>query len=170
MTWRPAVPKSVQVEVFFRDRCLCHIRRRPVVFAMTFKPLSEVLGLELPDVPIAMYHPNWRRDKAPLLDELGATVHHIQAYAAGGPHEAENFAAAGNRCYTRKGDPDKAAFLDPSLPQPLTANTTSGKMTPTASVPRAPFTVPPHEKCPGAMPHLSLVYGAQEAAEARAAW
>ena len=70
MTGRPAVPKSVQVEVFFRDRWLCHICRRPVVFAMTFKLLSEVLGLELPHVPIAMYHKNWPRDKAPLLDEL----------------------------------------------------------------------------------------------------
>jgi len=70
MGGRPAVPKSVQVEVFFQDRWLCHICRRPVVFAMTFKLLSEVLGLELPGVPIAIAEARPGRDADDAVNDI----------------------------------------------------------------------------------------------------
>jgi hypothetical protein len=53
--------------------------------------------------PLAYFQPNWRRDAAPLLDELGASVDHVEAHALGGSSEIENLATICARCNARKG-------------------------------------------------------------------
>ena len=88
---RTPVPKDDQVKVFFRDGWLCSWCRRPTVFPLTLKLLSETVNSQLPGVPIAMWNNNWRRDKAPLLDELGACIDHREAFSAGGAHDISNF-------------------------------------------------------------------------------
>jgi hypothetical protein len=52
--------------------------------------------------PLAYYHQRWTRDGAPLLDELGAVIDHIEAFSTGGTDKKENFATACNKCNTRK--------------------------------------------------------------------
>jgi 5-methylcytosine-specific restriction endonuclease McrA len=52
---------------------------------------------------LAYYDPNWRRDAAPLLDELGASVDHVEAHARGGPSEIGNLATICGKCNVRKG-------------------------------------------------------------------
>lgn len=52
--------------------------------------------------PLSYYHQRWTRDDAPLLDELGAVIDHIEAFSTGGPDCKENFATACNKCNTRK--------------------------------------------------------------------
>jgi len=115
-TSRPSVPRSVQVDVYYRERWLCHLCRRPVVFPLTFKLLSELVESELPDVPVALFNQNWRRDKAPLLDELGACVDHVEAYATGGAHNVSNFATACGRCNARKSARTKDEYLEAASP------------------------------------------------------
>jgi 5-methylcytosine-specific restriction endonuclease McrA len=99
---RTPVPKDDQVKVFFRDGWLCSWCRRPTVFPLTFKLLSETVNSQLPGVPIAMWNNNWRRDKAPLLDELGACIDHREAFSAGGAHDISNFTTSCGKCNTRK--------------------------------------------------------------------
>lgn len=52
--------------------------------------------------PLAYHDARWRRDKAPLLDELGAVIDHVEAHSRGGVADADNFATACNKCNTRK--------------------------------------------------------------------
>ena len=100
---RTSIPYRVQVEVFFRDGWLCSHCRRPTVFHPALKLLAETVGASLPDHPLAYWHPNWRRDVAPLLDELGASIDHVEALAKGGAHDISNFATICARCNARKG-------------------------------------------------------------------
>jgi len=48
------------------------------------------------------YHPHWKRDKAPLLDELGATVDHVHAVSSGGINSLENYLTACSKCNLKK--------------------------------------------------------------------
>jgi 5-methylcytosine-specific restriction endonuclease McrA len=100
---RVPIPHAVQVEVFFRDGWLCSHCRRPTVFHLALKLLAELIAPSLPGHAVAYWHPNWRRDAAPLLDELGASVDHIEAFAKGGAHDVTNFATICSRCNARKG-------------------------------------------------------------------
>ncbi len=52
--------------------------------------------------PLSYYQAHWTRDGAPLLDELGAVIDHIEAFSAGGAHSMENFATACNKCNGQK--------------------------------------------------------------------
>jgi hypothetical protein len=54
--------------------------------------------------PLAYFHPRWRRDAAPLLDELGASVDHVEAHALGGSSEINNLATICAKCNVRKGE------------------------------------------------------------------
>ena len=54
------------------------------------------------------YHAHWTRQGAPLLDELGAVIDHIEAVSVGGANGIENLATACNKCNGRK----SAATLD----------------------------------------------------------
>src|SRR5207248_104815 len=108
---RPPVPYALAVRVFFRDGWLCSHCRRPTVFPPALKFLSERVAAELPSVPLAYWDERWRRDRSPLLDELGASVDHIQAFALGGAHEESNFATICAKCNARKGTRSRAAHV-----------------------------------------------------------
>jgi len=113
---RPSIPEAVKVEVFFRDHWLCYLCRRPTVFPMAFKLLSEVVESELPGVPLAFYHPHWRRDQSPLLDELGVEVDHVHAFSKDGADDIANFATVCVKCNTRKSARSKDTYLEESNP------------------------------------------------------
>lgn len=113
---RLPVPRATQVGVFFRDGWLCSLCHRPTVFPLTFKLLAEVVSAELPDVPLAMYNDNWRRDESPLLDELGACVDHVKPWSKGGEHDVSNFATACARCNARKSDRAADEYLSMNPP------------------------------------------------------
>jgi len=51
---------------------------------------------------LAYHDARWRRDKAPLLDHMGAVIDHIQAHSRGGAADQDNFATSCNKCNTRK--------------------------------------------------------------------
>jgi hypothetical protein len=51
---------------------------------------------------LAYHDARWRRDKAPLLDHLGATIDHVQAHSRGGTADETNFVTSCNKCTTRK--------------------------------------------------------------------
>jgi hypothetical protein len=60
--------------------------------------------------PLAYHHPNWRRDRAPLLDHLGAVIDHVEAFARGGLHDEPNFVTSCNKCNTRKNSAEVSEF------------------------------------------------------------
>ena len=99
---RKPVPYPVQVQVFFSQRWLCYLCRKPLVFPLALRQLEELVAQDAPDRLVAYFNLNWRRDLAPLLDELGASVDHVEAFSAGGDHSQSNFAAICARCNARK--------------------------------------------------------------------
>jgi HNH endonuclease len=108
---RSAIPISTQVEVLFRDAWLCHLCRRPVIFHLALKQLQHLVGSALPHLRVAYWQANWRRDAAPLLDELAASVDHVEAFSRGGAHDASNFRAVCARCNARKSAANAETFL-----------------------------------------------------------
>jgi len=115
---RPPIPIDVQVRILFRDGWLCRWCHRPTVFSPTFKLLERFVRKEGWQTPIAYFHPNWRRDAAPLLDHLGAVIDHVEAYSTGGLHGEANFVTSCNKCNARKNSrPAKEYELErPGLP------------------------------------------------------
>lgn len=113
---RKPIPVSIQLQVFVRDHWLCHVCRRPIILPLAIKLLDELVGRAGLPNPRAYYHPNWRRDRAPLLDELGACVDHVEAFAKQGPDDLTNFAAICSRCNTRKATRTRNAFIAASKP------------------------------------------------------
>jgi hypothetical protein len=81
------------------------------VFPLAFKLLTETTAQALPGVTLAYWNPQWRRDAAPLLDELAACIDHVVAYSKSGQHDVANFATACARCNQRKSARDRDAFL-----------------------------------------------------------
>lgn len=63
------------------------------------------------ETPLAYSHVNWARMFSPLLDELGATLDHVQAHSSGGPDTNDNFCTACTKCNYRKGKFELAEFL-----------------------------------------------------------
>jgi 5-methylcytosine-specific restriction endonuclease McrA len=116
VTKRKAIPVGIQLEVFFRDRWLCHVCRRPLVFPFALKQLAELVDAEGREPLPSYFNLNWRRDKAPLLDELGASIDHVHAWSAGGGDAAENLAAICSRCNVRKSASTLSAFIESSKP------------------------------------------------------
>lgn len=108
---RTAIPYSVQTEVFFRDRWLCSHCRRPTIFHLALKQLSDVVDGEFSNLTLAYWNPQWRRDAAPLLDELAASVDHVHAFVKGGAHDISNFATICARCNARKGSRSREEHL-----------------------------------------------------------
>ena len=113
---RSSIPYSVQVEVFFRDGWLCSHCRRPTIFHLALKQLSEVIGPDFPELTLAYWNPQWRRDAAPLLDELAASVDHVQAFSKGGAHDISNFATICARCNARKSNRSSAEHMAANKP------------------------------------------------------
>ena len=52
--------------------------------------------------PLAYYHAHWTRHGAPLLDELGGVLDHVEAFVAGGPCDPENLVTSCAKCNGRK--------------------------------------------------------------------
>jgi hypothetical protein len=48
--------------------------------------------------PVAYYHPNWPRGKAPLLDLMGAEIDHVKAHSRSGSIDESNLVTACHRC------------------------------------------------------------------------
>lgn len=113
---RPAIPVEVQAAVFFRDGWLCHLCRRPIVLHLALKYLQSFVGVRCPEIPLAYWHPNWRRDASPLLDELAASIDHVTAFTRGGAHDPSNFAAVCGRCNARKSARRSADYLEEARP------------------------------------------------------
>jgi 5-methylcytosine-specific restriction endonuclease McrA len=101
---RKPIPKSIQVQVFRRDAWLCRWCLRPVIFPCVMKYLGRLVAAAGNVEPPAYYNLNWRRDRAPLLDELGASVDHVMAHAKGGSSDIENLATICAKCNARKSD------------------------------------------------------------------
>lgn len=103
---RPLISKTLQVKVFRRDAWLCQYCGCPVVFPPALRLMEVWLRPRLPagqEMP-AYYHERWRRDRAPLLDQLGVVVDHRVAAAKGGGIDETNLLTACNKCNTRKSD------------------------------------------------------------------
>jgi 5-methylcytosine-specific restriction endonuclease McrA len=113
---RKLIPVPIQAEVLFRDRWLCHLCRRPVVLHAALRLLQVHVRHQLPNALLAYWHPNWRRDAAPLLDEPGASIDHVTAHASGGAHHPSNFAAVCARCNARKSAKTTATYLAEAQP------------------------------------------------------
>ena len=52
--------------------------------------------------PLSYYHAHWTRDGAPLLDELGAVIDHVEAHSRDGSSQEPNLATACGKCNGRK--------------------------------------------------------------------
>jgi 5-methylcytosine-specific restriction endonuclease McrA len=52
--------------------------------------------------PLSYYHAHWTRDGAPLLDELGAVIDHVEAHSTGGATTESNLATSCCKCNGRK--------------------------------------------------------------------
>lgn len=101
---RKPIPPSIAAAVYKRDQWLCHWCKRPVILPQAMKLLEHDLRRSGWAQPMALFHNNWSRDGAPLLDELGATVDHVIAHKRDGVHSAENFVTACAKCNVRKND------------------------------------------------------------------
>jgi 5-methylcytosine-specific restriction endonuclease McrA len=100
---RVQLPKSTQIQIFQRDGWLCRWCGKPVIFAPSMKYLELELRSSGITSPLAYYHAHWTRATAPLLDELGAVLDHIDAFARKGPCHPDNLVTACAKCNGRKG-------------------------------------------------------------------
>jgi 5-methylcytosine-specific restriction endonuclease McrA len=108
---RARMSKLLQVQVFEQDKWLCRWCLRPVIFPPALKFLEHLLRSEGVSRQLAYFQTNWRRDKAPLLDELGASVDHVEAHSKGGSGDIQNLATICSRCNARKGALTAEEFL-----------------------------------------------------------
>ncbi len=99
---RRPLSKVMQLRIFRRDGWLCCWCKKPVIFG----PVMKYLALETRNSghtgPLAYYHAHWTRNGSPLLDELGAVIDHVEAFATGGPCIEENLCTACAKCNGRK--------------------------------------------------------------------
>lgn len=99
---RAVLPKALQLTIFRRDGWLCRWCAKPVIFGPTMKLLQAELRATGMDAPLALYHPHWTRATAPLLDELGAVLDHVEAFSGGGKCAEDNLVTACAKCNGRK--------------------------------------------------------------------
>jgi 5-methylcytosine-specific restriction endonuclease McrA len=99
---RPPIPKESQLSIFRRDRWVCRWCNRPVIFAPVMRLIEAKVRKAGRGEPLSYYHLHWTRAGAPLLDELGAVIDHVEAFSTGGANSEENLATACNKCNGRK--------------------------------------------------------------------
>ncbi len=102
-----ALPRDLQLNIFRRDRWLCHLCGRPVVFPPAMKYLEKYVRQCGYTDPLAYYSLYYRRDTAPLLDHLAAIIDHVKPVSKGGAHSKENFKTACNKCNMQKNNSEK---------------------------------------------------------------
>jgi len=105
---RKVLSKESQLRIFQRDNWLCCWCLRPVIFYPAMKYLQFTLREAGVDGPLAYYHAHGTRRDAPLLDELGACLDHVDAYSTGGACAEDNLCTACCKCNGRK----SAASMD----------------------------------------------------------
>ncbi len=115
---KPILP-SVAAAVYKRGHWLCHWCKRPVILPQAMKLLEGELRQSGWTAPMALFHNNWTRDAAPLLDELGATLDHVIAHNRDGAHTLENFVTACAKCNVRKSDGELATWLQRDKRKPV---------------------------------------------------
>ena len=98
---RRPIPKNIQVLVFRRDRWLCHLCKRPVIFAPAMKYLQRDLE-KAQFADLAYWRFAYHRHGAPLLDELAAVIDHVEVFSSGGLDVGENLATACNSCNMKR--------------------------------------------------------------------
>ncbi len=107
---RANLPKEIQVKIFRRDGWLCQWCKRAVIFS----PVMKILSAELRNAgfaeDLAYYHAHWARRNAPLIDELGAVLDHVHAFASGGTCSEDNLVTSCARCNGRKSAADLIAW------------------------------------------------------------
>jgi 5-methylcytosine-specific restriction endonuclease McrA len=108
---RRQIAKTVQVIVFRRDRWLCHLCKRPVIFAPAMKYLQHDLE-KSGFAELAYWRFAYHRHGAPLLDELAVVIDHIEVFSTGGLDVAENLATACNRCNMTRNSCELKKWLD----------------------------------------------------------
>ena len=101
---RAAISKDLRVEVFRRDGWICHWCGRPVIFAPTLRYLEHIARSSDFDEPLAYYHPHWTRRDAPLLDDMGAVIDHVDSHSGGGKNDKTNLVTACCKCNELKSD------------------------------------------------------------------
>jgi 5-methylcytosine-specific restriction endonuclease McrA len=102
MKARPPLSKELQLRVFRNDRWVCRWCNRPVIFAPVLRLIEREIRKTGNGDPLSYYHAHWTRDGAPLLDELGAVIDHIEAHSTGGSSEEPNLATSCCKCNVRK--------------------------------------------------------------------
>jgi len=71
----------------------------------------------LPQVEVAYWDERWRRDQSPLLDQLAASIDHVQALSKGGEHSEANFATICVKCNVRKGTRTREQYIALDAPR-----------------------------------------------------
>ena len=118
ITPRKRKPPTIetQLEIYFRDRWMCHLCHRPTIFNLTFKLLQRFVREAHPQWPLAMWGVTLRRDQAPLLDELAAMIDHDVPFKHGGTDDRSNYKTACARCNARKGSTPTDKYLGQNPP------------------------------------------------------
>src|SRR5258707_1327266 len=93
---KPRLPlsKELQLRVFRRDKWVCRWCNRPVIFAPVMRLIQDEVRKTGRDEPLSYYHSHWTRAGAPLLDELGAVIDHVEAHSTGGSSAEKNLTTA----------------------------------------------------------------------------
>jgi len=99
---RPPLSKELQLRVFRRDKWVCRWCNRLVIFPPVMRLIEREVRADGNNNPLSYYHLHWTRDGAPLLDELGAVIDHVEAHSTGGSSEEPNLATACCKCNVRK--------------------------------------------------------------------
>jgi 5-methylcytosine-specific restriction endonuclease McrA len=99
---RPPLSKELQLRVFRRDKWVCRWCNRPVIFAPVMRLMEGEVRKSGHGEPLSYYHAHWTRAGAPLLDELGAVIDHVEAHSAGGSSEEPNLATSCCKCNAQK--------------------------------------------------------------------
>lgn len=110
---RSQIPISRQVEVLFRDRWLCSLCHRPTIFPPAMKYLAHLVREAGYELPIAYYDFRYRRDAAPLLDDLACVIDHVNAHSRGGADDLANLAVACNKSTSSRAMPRRPPIYGP---------------------------------------------------------
>jgi 5-methylcytosine-specific restriction endonuclease McrA len=115
MVNRTPLSKSLQVEVFRRDGWLCHLCKRPVIFAPVMRLLEREVRMAGNGKRLAYYNARWTREGAPLLDLLAGVIDHVKAFARGGASDTGNLATACCKCNAQKSHATRDQYLARSI-------------------------------------------------------